>query len=136
MEQALIRKAFKFESAHQLPHHRGQCARLHGHSYRLEVFVYGPIQEVVEDAPDSSEGMVMDFGDISAVVKEHIITRLDHYNLNDVVPVPVTTAELVACWIRDTLLPYVPNLFAIRLWETEDGYAEVYVGGANFKLLP
>jgi len=135
MEQALLRKSFRFEAAHHLLHHKGQCARDHGHSYRLEVFLYGPIQEVVKNSPDSSEGMVMDFGDVSAVVKEHIITKLDHYDLNDVVPVPVTTAELVACWIRDTLLPHIPNLVAIRLWETEDGYAEVYVNGTDYKLL-
>jgi 6-pyruvoyltetrahydropterin/6-carboxytetrahydropterin synthase len=36
-----IRKRFRFESSHVLPHHTGKCARLHGHSYRLEVTVRG-----------------------------------------------------------------------------------------------
>ena len=39
-----IRKRFRFEAAHTLPFHPGKCARMHGHSYRLEVAVSGPIR--------------------------------------------------------------------------------------------
>ena len=39
-----IRKHFRFEAAHALPFHPGKCARMHGHSYRLEVAVRGPIR--------------------------------------------------------------------------------------------
>ena len=44
MNYAIITKTFRFESAHHLPGHSGKCARPHGHSYRLEVAVRGPIR--------------------------------------------------------------------------------------------
>jgi len=68
-----IGKEFKFESAHQLVGHEGNCAHLHGHSYRLIVEVYGPLV-----GEGSSEGMVYDYADLSEVVKSVVIDRMDH----------------------------------------------------------
>ncbi len=45
MKFAILTKTFHFEAAHHLPGHRGKCARLHGHSYRLEVTLRGPIKD-------------------------------------------------------------------------------------------
>lgn len=124
MRYAVLSKTFRFEAAHQLPGHRGKCARLHGHSYRLEVSVRGPIK----DAPgESDHGMVTDFGDLSHIVHEVIIERLDHSNLNDVTGLH-TTAENVAHWIWDALVNAGLQdefLYRIRLWETETGYCEI-----------
>ncbi len=53
-----VTRSFSFEAAHQLPWHPGKCRRLHGHNYRLEVTVQGPVGE---------NGVVMDFDDLSAV---------------------------------------------------------------------
>src|SRR6266851_8419713 len=81
MRYAYVTKIFRFESAHHLPGHRGKCARPHGHSYRLEVTIRGPIK----DAPgESDHGMVMDFGDLSQIVKNSVIEHLDHQDLNAV----------------------------------------------------
>ena len=66
MRYAIITKIFRFESAHHLPGHHGKCARPHGHSYRLEVTIHGPIKHAPEE---SDYGMVMDFGDLSQIVK-------------------------------------------------------------------
>ena len=124
MRYAVLSKTFRFEAAHQLPGHRGKCARLHGHSYRLQVSVRGPIK----DAPgESDHGMVTDFGDLSHIVREVIIERLDHSNLNDVTGLH-TTAENVAHWIWDALVSAGLQdefLYRIRLWETETGYCEI-----------
>jgi 6-pyruvoyltetrahydropterin/6-carboxytetrahydropterin synthase len=105
-----IRKDFRFEAAHVLPYHQGKCARLHGHSYRLEVVVEGPL---IEDGP--SQGMVIDFGDVSAAVSP-VVGRLDHFFLNDILDNP--TCERVVLWIADLLAGDLLSLHSLTLWET------------------
>lgn len=106
-----IRKQFTFEAAHVLPWHPGKCARLHGHSYRLEVTLQGPLQS---EGP--SRGMVEDFDAISRVVEREIIAELDHCSLNDLMENP--TAEVIARWIWSRLAGHFPHLDEVRLWET------------------
>ena len=106
-----ISKQFRFEAAHVLPHHPGKCSRLHGHSYRLEVVVEGPIQ-----ASGPAAGMVEDFDEIAKVVREHVIEALDHRSLNDVLENP--TSELIVLWIWKRLAPHLRGLAELVLWET------------------
>ncbi len=124
MRTALLTKAFRFEAAHHLLGHHGKCARLHGHSYRLEVTLRGPIK----DAPGQPDhGMVMDFEDLSRVVRASVIEALDHNNLDEVTGIH-TTAENLTHWIWDTLVAAgLPEnlLYCVRLWETDTGFAEI-----------
>jgi 6-pyruvoyltetrahydropterin/6-carboxytetrahydropterin synthase len=124
LRYGIITKIFRFESAHHLPGHHGKCARPHGHSYRLEVTIRGPIK----DEPGASDhGMVMDFGDLSQVVKTSVIERLDHQDLNAVTGLQ-TTAENLAYWIWSELLVHGLSealLYRIRLWETESCFVEI-----------
>ncbi|HEY4440079.1 MAG TPA: 6-carboxytetrahydropterin synthase QueD [Candidatus Elarobacter sp.] len=106
-----IRKSFSFEAAHLLPHHPGKCARLHGHSYRLEVALEGPLQ-----TSGPATGMVQDFDLISRIVKEHVIATLDHRSLNELLDNP--TAEEIIGWIWRQLEPVLPQLYELVLWET------------------
>src|SRR5215469_12842892 len=78
-----IRKHFRFEAAHVLPNHPGKCSRLHGHSYRLDVAVDGPLH-----ASGAAAGMVIDFDEIGEVVDREIVGALDHRSLNDVIANP------------------------------------------------
>jgi 6-pyruvoyltetrahydropterin/6-carboxytetrahydropterin synthase len=122
MPYATLTRIFTFESAHQLPNHRGKCARLHGHSYRLEVAIRGPLTDM---AGASDEGMVLDLLDLKRIVQEAVIERLDHQNLNEVIPCR-TTVENIAHWIWRALSPALGDLlFRLRLWETATGYVEV-----------
>jgi 6-pyruvoyltetrahydropterin/6-carboxytetrahydropterin synthase len=106
-----IRKQYKFEAAHVLPWHPGKCARLHGHSYRLDVTLNGPLQE---EGP--SRGMVVDFDAISQIVEREIVAVLDHRSLNDFLENP--TAEAIACWIWRRISPHLDRLEELTLWET------------------
>ncbi len=121
---AILTKTFHFEAAHHLPGHRGKCARPHGHSYRLEVAVRGPIK----DTPNHSDsGMVIDFEDLSKIVRASIIERLDHYDLNEVTGLR-TTAENLAHWMWNELIAAglpASLLYRIRLWETQSSYVEI-----------
>ena len=106
-----IRKSFSFEAAHVLPYHPGKCARLHGHSYRLEVAIEGPLQT---NGP--AAGMIEDFDVISRTVRSAVVSELDHRSLNELIENP--TAEHIALWIWRRLEPAVPGLAEITLWET------------------
>ena len=109
----LLSKDFNFDAAHNLIHYHGKCERLHGHTYKLRV--------VLEGRPDS-EGMVMDFLELKAIVKEKILSRLDHAYLNDIITQP--SAENIAVWIwrelEESLRRENCGLYEVHVWETED----------------
>lgn len=106
-----IRKQFAFEAAHVLPHHDGKCSRLHGHSYRLDVTLEGPIQ-----ATGPATGMIVDFDVLSRAVRDTVIDALDHRHLNDIIENP--TSENIIVWIWAKLAPDLPQLAELTLWET------------------
>lgn len=104
-----VTKCFRFDAAHHLPGYPGKCARPHGHGYRLEVTVSGPVRD---------DGLVMDFYELKRIVEGRVIEKLDHRDLNEIIALP--SAERVAEWIWDRLsdLP----LAEIRLFETDDSW--------------
>jgi 6-pyruvoyltetrahydropterin/6-carboxytetrahydropterin synthase len=120
----IITKTFRFEAAHHLPAHQGKCANVHGHSYRLEISLRGPIK----DRPGQSDlGMVMDFADLSQIVRSSVLECLDHQDLN-VVTGLYTTAENLTHWIWERLVAAGLEeafLYRIRLWETESNCVEI-----------
>lgn len=84
---------------------------MHGHSYRLEVAVEGPLQ-----TQGPSAGMVVDFDVMDRIVREHAIASLDHYTLNDLMDNP--TAENIVLWIWSRLYAQLEGLKELVLWET------------------
>jgi 6-pyruvoyltetrahydropterin/6-carboxytetrahydropterin synthase len=101
---------FYFAGAHRLPRYEGPCFRVHGHNYRFFVTVEGEV--------DPRSGMIADFGEIKRLVREHVLARVDHRNLNDVLENP--TAENIARWIWEVLEPALPGLAEVRLFEIPD----------------
>lgn len=113
-----VTRAFTFEAAHQLPWHEGKCRNLHGHSYRLEVTVAGPVGE---------QGIVVDFADIRRVVEAEVLDRYDHTYLNDLLDNP--TAELIADDCFKRLEAAGLAVSHVRLWETADSWVDVSSDG-------
>ena len=112
-----LSKDFKFDAAHSLVNYHGKCENLHGHTYKLRVTLSA------RSLPEN--GMILDFVELSHIVKEDVITRLDHHFLNEVVP--QSTAENIVIWIRDQLIGKLKTenycLYEIILWETETSFA-------------
>ncbi len=111
MEFELI-KTFRFEAAHSLPHvpEGHKCARLHGHSYRIDIHVSGQ--------PDPHTGWVVDFGDIKKIV-EPVLDQLDHRFLNDIPGLANSTRENMGQYLWDRIAPALPPLSAVTVWESE-----------------
>lgn len=84
------------------------CRNLHGHNYTVEVWISGE---------PNAHGLVADFSHIKEVVGAY-----DHRHLNDLIS--PATVENVAQQLRDQLEERFPGM-AVRVWETEDCYAEV-----------
>lgn len=106
-----IFKVFTIEAAHRLPNvpEGHKCARLHGHSFRIELHVSGDL--------DPRLGWVMDFADLKAAFKP-LYEQLDHHYLNEIEGLENPTSERLAQWIWERMKPVVPLLSAIVVHET------------------
>lgn len=113
-----VSRTFTFEAAHRLAWHPGKCRELHGHSYRLDVTVGGPLD---------ANGVVVDFDDLSEIVGREVIDRWDHRDLNQVMDNP--TAELLAHRAWEVLSAAGLPLASLRLWETADSWVDLVPAG-------
>lgn len=104
-------KIFQIEAAHRLPKVPAEhkCARLHGHSFRIEVHVRGEI--------DPYHGWVMDFAEIKHAFAP-VFELIDHHYLNEVAGLENPTSENLAAWIFTQLAPRLPLLYKVVIHET------------------
>ncbi|WP_269790044.1 6-carboxytetrahydropterin synthase QueD [Stenotrophomonas sp. Iso1] len=106
-----IFKVFTLEAAHRLPNvppgHK--CARLHGHSFRIELKVSGE--------PGEDTGWIMDFSDLKAAFQP-LYDQLDHNYLNDIPGLENPTSERLSMWIWERLKPTLPLLSEVVVHET------------------
>lgn len=70
-----ITRKLEFDAGHRIPDHKSQCRNLHGHRYALHITLSGA---VVEQDGQSDNGMIMDFSDVKALAKEHLVDIWDH----------------------------------------------------------
>ena len=131
-----VTKTVKFDAAHILSNHAGLCRNLHGHTYRVDISA---------SRPDDNPGdMVIDFKDLKRIAVETLCDVFDHafiYNTESpeeceiaavvkkngmrTVPLPFrSTAENLARHFYGELLPHVPGLVSVKVWETADSCAE------------
>ena len=106
-----IFKIFGFEAAHFLPNVPAshKCRRMHGHSFRVEVYITGEV--------DPQTGWVMDFADLK-VCFQPLEDRLDHRLLNEIEGLENPTSEHLARWIWRELKPRLPGLSQLVVRET------------------
>ena len=106
-----IFRVFQVEAAHFLPNvpEGHKCARLHGHSFRIEVHVSGPVGE--------QDGWVMDFADLRRIFQP-LFDQLDHHCLNEIEGLENPTSEILAKWIWQRLKSELPLLSKIVVAET------------------
>ena len=114
-----IKVKHHFAAAHALRGYQGDCARLHGHNWYVEVEI---TSTEVNDI-----GICFDFKDIKKLLKKIIDQKLDHRYLNEIPPFDKInpTAENVVVWIYNEFKTELSKieinckLQAVTLWETE-----------------
>jgi 6-pyruvoyltetrahydropterin/6-carboxytetrahydropterin synthase len=104
-------RVFQVEAAHRLPNvpEGHKCARMHGHSFRIEIHVSGPVGQ--------ESGWVMDFADLRQAFQP-LFEQLDHHCLNDIDGLQNPTSENLALWIWERLIARLPSLSKIVVQET------------------
>jgi 6-pyruvoyltetrahydropterin/6-carboxytetrahydropterin synthase len=124
----IVTARLTFSAAHRLhnPKHDAEWNRAmydkcdnpkgHGHNYALEVSVKGRI--------DPETGMVIDLKRLKDIMRDRVIDRVDHTNLNEDVDFlrgTIPTAENLARAFWQQLAPAIPNgeLYELTLQETE-----------------
>ena len=105
----------------------GKCANVnwHGHNFNLYVTVKG--------MPNELTGFVIDLKHLSALIKDLVIEKLDHKNLNldvDFMKGIMPSTENLAIKIWDQLAPAIEQqgceLHSIKLFETENNFVEYF----------
>ena len=104
-------RVFQIEAAHRLPHVPAghKCARIHGHSFRIEIHVSGSVGE--------HSGWVLDFADLR-IAFQPLFERLDHHYLNEIEGLENPTSENLARWIWQRLKGGLPELSKVVVQET------------------
>lgn len=106
-----IFRTFHLECARRLPRLPAEhpCARVHGHSFRVELRVAAPLHPELD--------WVVDFADLETAW-EPLRVALDHRYLNDIEGLDNPTSERLAAWLWKRLQPSLPGLSKIVLQET------------------
>jgi len=86
-----------------------KCGRLHGHSFKVTIYVSGEV--------GSESGWIMDFGEVKKIFRT-IYEQLDHHYLNEIEGLENPTSEVLVRWIWTRLRPTLPGLAGVRISET------------------
>jgi 6-pyruvoyltetrahydropterin/6-carboxytetrahydropterin synthase len=112
-----LRISTHFNAAHRLNNYDGECSRLHGHTWKVEVFVIGD---------KLKNGMLVDLKILKKRLRE-VVSKLDHTFLNDIKEIGNPTLENISRYIFNSLkLPEGVKLEKVRVWESEDSWGEYY----------
>jgi len=104
----------------------GECANENWHGHNFELYV------TVKGNPDADSGFIIDAKQLSKIVNEHVIDKLDHKNLNldvDFLTGKICSTEILIVEIWKQLLPHIPNhvqLHSLKLFETPRIYVEYF----------
>lgn len=115
----LVKQKFWFSlgAAHYLPNYLGDCGRLHGHTWKILVEIMSKV--------DQKSGLAEDFKDFKELIRNNVISKYDHYSLNELLGIPTAenfAYDLFHCVARlktrDRKNKW--DLVAVEVWESAD----------------
>lgn len=106
----------EFSAAHALRGYRGKCENMHGHNWKVEVYVRGERLDEV--------GMLVDFKELKTATRR-VMGYLDHQNLNELKPFATElnpSSEHIAGFIFHKVAEQINDgrvkVYKVRVWET------------------
>jgi len=120
--QVRLIKEFYFEAAHAVPGSGVKGERLHGHSFRVELFVEG--------ITEPEMGWLIDFGDIRRAFRP-LLDQLDHSVINEIEGMDDPSLDGIAAWIKMRLALEIPQLADVLVTVQGDNYFNPVVLAAD-----
>jgi len=130
-------KTIHFDAAHKLNDYIGKCSNIHGHTWKVEISVEVPIEDIRRSS--LFNGILLDFTVIKSVEE-----MFDHKYLNDVITVNPTAENLssIICLMVEEFMnkkiislgldyPHLQCNVCVKLWESESSYVKVSNKEAN-----
>ena len=94
------------------------CKKMHGHTFKIIIELDGPI---------NNDGFVMDFYDLDKIVKDKVISKIDHKVLNDISGLKNPSSEHLAVWVWEQLIIELDYLHQVTISE-DHGTGIKYLG--------
>ena len=127
-----IYKEVQIDTSHRLLHYQGKCANLHGHRWKVEVWMEGE--------PDPATQILIDYSMIKKVIDKYdhqiilnqddpMVARIREFH-HVITTAGDPTSELMVALIRDDLTSYCrehairATILKIRVWESPTSFAE------------
>lgn len=112
-----------FAAAHQLRGYKGKCEALHGHNWKVQIFIQAEKLNEID--------LAIDFHQIKDYTKE-ILNTVDHGFLNEIFPFTQInpSSENIAKWIYDNMIKKINDedisVAAVTVWESDTASATYY----------
>ncbi|MBI4018758.1 MAG: 6-carboxytetrahydropterin synthase [Candidatus Aenigmarchaeota archaeon] len=108
-----------FDASHSIPGHAGKCRNLHGHTYKVEVFVTGQTTD--------SNGILenSDFIELKSGLRS-CLSEFDHNHLNNILGNNATAENVSKILFHKLEDKGIKNLERVRVWESQNQYAEYW----------
>ena len=113
----------QFAAAHRLENFKGKCESLHGHNWKVEVFLVGKNLD--------GAGLLMDFGEVKARTKQ-VLEEIDHKYLNELAAFQDRnpSSENLACYLYERLGAIFNHagvkVRRVDVWESDTSCASYY----------
>lgn len=105
-------KTFRVEAAHRNQSSQGAGARLHGHTFCIDIVAEGEV--------DPAMGWLVDYGDIKRLMRP-MLDEMDHHDLNSLPGIGDGSLASIAAWIDVRLRPLLPCLKTVRVSMAGEG---------------
>jgi len=118
-----LKTELSFSAAHLLNDYEGECKNLHGHNWKVELFIVG--KELQKN------GMLIDFKIIKLHLAKLLKGKFDHKFLNEVIdfnPTAENLSRYIFFYLKKSFNSYTNiTIDKVRVWENDKNYSEFFV---------